>query len=323
MRKLRNKYGWLWCALILMIPVIDGCKVKRPKEVLSESQMEKLLYDYHIAKAIGEDLPYNENYKKQLYINYVFQKHGTTEEVFDSSMVWYTRHTDVLVKVYGKVNKLLKNQQQDVDRLMALHDKRPKKSASGDSIDVWAEQHVYVLTGYLLNNKITFSLPSDENFKKQDSLSWEVRYRFFHTEPDSTVMAVMAIQIVYNNDSVVSAIKKVVASGKESIGLKSDSLEIKEIRGFIYSPKRDTLEKGLLLLDSIVLMRYHRANDTIPGIETEKGKLDKEKLKEEEKPVTSSQPIQPEKEKPEEQNQRRIERPRPSATKTDSKKEEK
>ncbi|KAA6304496.1 hypothetical protein EZS27_043857, partial [termite gut metagenome] len=56
---------------------------------------------------------------------------------------------------------------------------------------------------------------------------------------------------------------------------------------------------------------------------TEKGKLDKEKLKEEEKPVTSSQPIQPEKEKPEEQNQRRIERPRPSATKTDSKKEEK
>ncbi|KAA6322017.1 hypothetical protein EZS27_028404, partial [termite gut metagenome] len=72
-----------------------------------------------------------------------------------------------------------------------------------------------------------------------------------------------------------------------------------------------------LLLDSIVLMRYHHVNDTISGIE-----IENEKLKEEEKPVTSSQPIQPEKEKPEEQNQRRIERPRPSATKTDSKKDE-
>ncbi|KAA6305879.1 hypothetical protein EZS27_042467, partial [termite gut metagenome] len=195
---MKNKYGWLWCALILMMPIIDGCKVKRPKEVLSESQMEKLLYDYHITKAIGEDLPYNENYKKQLYINYVFQKHGTTEEVFDSSMVWYTRHTDVLVKVYGKVNKLLKNQQQDVDRLIALHDRKPQKSASGDSIDAWAEQRVYVLTGYPLNNKITFSLPSDENFKKRDSLSWEVRYRFFNSEfVDSTVIAVMSMQIVY------------------------------------------------------------------------------------------------------------------------------
>ncbi|KAA6322852.1 hypothetical protein EZS27_027653, partial [termite gut metagenome] len=168
------------------------------------------------------------------------------------------------------------------------------------------------------------SLPSDENFKKRDSLSWEVRYRFFNSEfVDSTVIAVMSMQIVYNNDSVVSAIKKVLTSGKESIGLKSDSLDIKEIRGFIYSPKRDTLEKDLLLLDSIVLMRYHHVNDTISEIEIENEKLDKEKLKEDEKPATSSQPIQPEKEKSEEQNQRRIERPRPSATKTDSKKEEK
>ena len=48
---------------------------------------------------MGDNLPYNENYKKVLYTDAVFNKYGTTKAVFDSSMVWYTRNMEVLAKV--------------------------------------------------------------------------------------------------------------------------------------------------------------------------------------------------------------------------------
>ena len=58
---------------------VAGCKVKRPSDVISESKMENLLYDYHVAKSMGDNLPYSENYKKALYIDAVFKKYGTTQ----------------------------------------------------------------------------------------------------------------------------------------------------------------------------------------------------------------------------------------------------
>jgi hypothetical protein len=64
-------------------------------------------------------------------------------------------------------------------------------------------------------------------------------------------------------------VKKIVTSGTASIGLKSVTLDIKEIRQFIYFSKLDTLERGLLL-DSFVLMRHHHAEDTIPGLGNKK-----------------------------------------------------
>ena len=68
---------------------------------------------------MGDNLPYSENYKKALYIDAVFTKYGTTKAVFDSYMVWYTRNTEVLSKIYEKVKKRLKDQQDEVNHLIA------------------------------------------------------------------------------------------------------------------------------------------------------------------------------------------------------------
>ena len=69
-----------------------SCGKKVPEEIIQPQAMENLLYDYHLATTMSADLPYDENYKKQAYLAYVFQKHGVTEAEFDSSMVWYSRH---------------------------------------------------------------------------------------------------------------------------------------------------------------------------------------------------------------------------------------
>jgi hypothetical protein len=313
MKILKNRYDWRH--ILIFILLIGGCREKRPEEVLSETQMEKLLYDYHVAKAISEDLPYNDNYKKQLYVDYVFEKHKVTEAIFDSSMVWYTRHTEVLAKIYEKINKRFKNQQEKIDRLIDLRSGKSKMSAIGDSVDIWTGQRVSFLTGYPLNNKITFLFLSDKNFEKRDSLLWQAHYRFFDSKPaDSAMLALMSLQIVYDNDSVVSMVKKVLISGKERIGLKSDTHNIKELRGFIYFPKKDTLERKLLL-DSLALMRYHHANDTVSKIKNDTV-AEKRQAEIEKESIPLSQPVQQERKKPEEFNQRRIEKSHPAAIKT-------
>ncbi|KAB4403140.1 DUF4296 domain-containing protein, partial [Bacteroides thetaiotaomicron] len=95
---MKSRFRFHLCCVCMLALAIAGCKVKRPDDVISESKMENLLYDYHLAKSMGDNLPYNENYKKTLYLDAVFKKYGTTEAVFDSSLVWYTRNTEVLSK---------------------------------------------------------------------------------------------------------------------------------------------------------------------------------------------------------------------------------
>ena len=261
---MKKNFRFQWCILCLLIIFATGCKVKRPSEVLPESTMENLLYDYHIAKAMGDNLPYNENYKKVLYTDAVFNKYGTTKAVFDSSMVWYTRNMEVLAKVYEKVSKRLKTQQNAINQLIAIRDKKPMTSAPGDSIDVWAWQRMKRLTGMPTDDKLTFVLPSDSNFKERDTLIWKVRYQFLENGPDTTLAALMAMQILFENDSIISGTQKVVNSGIQSICLQSDTLgTIKEVKGFIYYPKEKTPQT--LVLDQITLMRYH-SNDTLKAV---------------------------------------------------------
>ncbi len=251
-----------WCSVVLLAFSLTACKVKRPETVLPDAKMENVLYDYHIAKAMGEEVPYNENYKRVLYIESVFKKYGITQADFDSSMVWFSRNPEVLTKIYEKVNVRLKSERDGINHLIALRDNKPKESLAGDSIDVWIWQHIYQLTGMPLDNKIAFTLPADVNFHDRDTLRWSVRFRFRNGVPDSTHAPLMAMQVLYEkNDSVISAIRKIRNKGTETITLFADTLgAIKEIRGFIYYPQQKSPQS--LLADRISLMRYH-ATDSL------------------------------------------------------------
>lgn len=299
---------------MLVLLILSGCKVKRPKEVISETTMEQLLYDYHIAKAMGEGLSYNENYKKVLYVEDVFQKYGTTEAVFDSSMVWYTRNTNVLSKIYEKVNKRLKDELGQVKKLIAIRDNKPVMSDAGDSIDVWFLERIYHLTGYPLNNRISFNLPSDNNFFDRDTLSWEMRYRFLGHEPDSSNAPFMAMHIIYENDSIISAMKQILKSGVDTLRLQSDTLgAIKEIKGFVYynSPNDST---GNLWIDHVSLMRYHSRDSLfVNKTDTLSTIVEKEEIKAEPETPKVSEPAANQPEELPLDGSRRIERARPSA----------
>lgn len=254
---MKSKLKFHLCLICMFLLTVTGCKVRRPDSVIPESKMENLLYDYHLAKAMGDNLPYNENYKKALYLDAVFNKYGTTEAVFDSSLVWYTRNTEILSKIYERVSKRLKSQQDEINHLIALRDNKPKMSEPGDSIDVWPWKRLIRLTGKEMNNRYAFELSADSNFKDRDTLIWEVRYKFLNPmRPDSMRSVMMAMQVIYEKDTL-NRVETISKSGRYKIRLVADTLgAMKEIKGFIYYPMLGE-NGGTLLADHFTLTRFH------------------------------------------------------------------
>lgn len=254
------------CVVCMLLLVVAGCKVKRPSDVIPETEMENLLYDYHLAKSMGDNLSHTENYKKTLYLDAIFKKHGTTEAIFDSSLVWYARNTETFSKICERVKKRLRAQQEEINALIALRDKKPKMTQSGDSIDVWAWARMLRLTGGITNSQYTFVLPVDTNYKERDTLVWEARYHFLEPRcPDSLRYAAMAMQIIYEKDTV-SSWELVGTAGTHMVRLYADTLgAMKEVRGFIYYPNNGKQKAGALLADRFKLMRYHCTDSLSPA----------------------------------------------------------
>ncbi len=260
------KQGIWWGVMALLAFSLASCRVKRPDTVLPDAKLEAVLYDYHIAKSMSEQVPYDEGYKRVLYLESVFRKHGITEAQFDTSMVWLARHPETLRDIYERVNERLKAEKKQVENLIALRDNKPKESQPGDSIDVWAWERVYHLTGLPLSNLVSFDLPSDPNFMEGDTLRWNVRFRFIGGNGpgagDSLYAPVMALQVLYANDSLIHDLRRINRPGLETLCLNADTLgQIEKVSGFVYYPRQ--LSGRVLLADSVSLMRYHAKNDSI------------------------------------------------------------
>ena len=308
--KRNNRLQCYALAAFLMLAV-SACRVERPDMVLSDAQMENVLYDYHLAKALAEGTPRTEDYKRVLYVQAVFRKHGVTQARFDSSMVWFSRHPEVLSKIYERITTRLKAEKADVEDLLALREGKPRTSAPGDSVDVWFGQRLYRLTDTPLTNKLTFSLPSDSNFRDRDTLRWQVRFLFSGAVFDSVAAPVMSLSLRYKNDSVVSALRKVCGAGEYSITLQGDTLgALEEVGGFVYYPAGDG---RILLLDRISLMRYHCA-DTLASAAADTLKAEPENTagKPEKEPVKVEKPANAEPEKKPDAAPRM--RPKPSSS---------
>ena len=257
------KKWFQWCCVAVWLCALAACRVERPETVFSNDRMETILYDFHLAKAMGEELSYDERYKQTLYREAVFRKHGITEAEFDSSMVWYARHPEVLAGIYEHIREKLRTQKDYIDNLIAERDNKPKASLPGDSVDVWMWEDIYQLSGTPLDNKLTFMLLPDTNFHDRDTLRWNVRFRFLaHGSQDSLDAPVMAMQVHYKNgDSIVTGLCKILADTVGTVMLTADTLgKMSRISGFIYYPVQSVPRP--LLLDQISLMRYH-ATDTL------------------------------------------------------------
>ena len=246
------KFRW---TLIACLALLTSCGKEIPDEIIQPSKMERVLYDYHLTLGMSEN---SKNTEKEARKNYVFQKHGITSAEFDSSMVWYTRESKELMSIYENLNKRFKREYEHVERLLESREEANTRSfASGDTVDVWMKEDILWFTKAPLNNRLTFEIKADSTFHPRDAFNWNMNY-YFMAEGE----AIMGLNVIYENDSVIGMTKSITESGPQSIYLHTDSAyNIKALNGFIYVPENQTKQPNILL-HKIDLTRYHMPEPT-------------------------------------------------------------
>lgn len=246
------KFRW---TLIACLALLTSCGKEIPDEIIQPNKMEKVLYDYHLNLGMSEN---SKNTEKEARKNYIFQKHGITSAEFDSSMVWYTRESKELMSIYENLNKRFKREYEHVERLLESREEANTRSfASGDTVDIWMKEDILWFTKAPLNNRLTFEIKADSTFHPRDAFNWNMNY-YFMAEGE----AIMGLNVIYENDSVIGMTKSITESGPQSIYLHTDSAyNIKALNGFIYVPENQTNQPNILL-HKIDLTRFHMPEPT-------------------------------------------------------------
>lgn len=247
----------------MMLCGLFGCGKKVPKDVIQPQAMEDLLYDYHLATTLSADLPYNENYKKEAYLAYVFKKHHVTEAEFDSSMVWYSRHSDEMTTIYQNLQKRMETTAEQLKKQTIRHSGEVSVSLSGDTVDLWQDRTLYWLTAYGLTNKLTFDLKADTSFHEKDRLVWEADFSFL-PKGKTSGRVVMGVNLTFSNDSTQGMTRVVSMSGMQRLVITPDSaFKYKNVTGFMYYTGE---EETSVLVSRIQLMRYRTPEHLLPVV---------------------------------------------------------
>lgn len=255
---------------ILTCYLLAACTVGVPSNVIQPQKMENLLYDYHLMQSMANELTSSEQYKRKQYEQYVFDKHRVSEAQFDSSLVWYMRHTRELEIIYKNLTKRYTDQKEALANHIPPYEREKTISPVGDTVNVWNDFRLMRLTTSPIANKLTFEMKADSNFHKRDSIVWKMNFRFLGDT--ARAHAVMGLTMICNQDTIGQSIN-ITHSGTHSLSLVCDSdYTLKNIYGHVYYylrhqdlsmddinyPDDKVLPVGDLLLSDIEFMRYHR-----------------------------------------------------------------
>ena len=241
---------------LLLVLMCVSCEVRRPKGIIAPEVLEAILYDYHLAQIMANDAT-GLQYKKKLYAEYVFKKHGCTQAEFDSSMVWYARNPKHMYDVYASLCNR-------IDAELAMMEQEELVAASltaipmeGDTVDLWNGIRIELLSATPYKNKLYFECDADSTFVTGDSIVLSMNSRFIACDSTVTQQAYMAMLLEYEDSASVSNGYNVV-DGAHTLTFNRDSERaIKSIRAFVYYTDDDSLCSSRLLLGNIKLLRIH------------------------------------------------------------------
>lgn len=253
-----KRTGLRFCIVFLVVCFMVSCGKQIPGDIIQPAEMENLLYDYHLAITMGNDLSYDEKYKNELYKDFVFKKHGVTDAQFDSSMVWYTRHAKELTEIYRNLQKRFEMAEEQMRSQLNKRSGQIEVSLSGDSVDVWSDRDLYWLTSSPLTNKLVFDLKADTTFHSQDALVLSADFNFMSSDKNASPVIVASVNAVFKNDSNQAVTKVIDKSGFYELVLAPDStFEYKGVKGFIYFKNADSTDASALIRN-IKLLRYRK-----------------------------------------------------------------
>lgn len=93
-------------AFIFILVCFSCTKTTSPKAVLSEEQMVSILFDIQLTEGKVSSLPVTFDSSQVLYSlmeKDIFLKHGVSDSVFTSSMLYYLEDAGKMDRIYARV----------------------------------------------------------------------------------------------------------------------------------------------------------------------------------------------------------------------------
>lgn len=141
--KLKINSYILFCIAVCLVSACSG----PPSYVLSEKQMEDVLYDLYLAESeIKQNQPVfrQDSLLKEQLLQSVFDKNRIYKQEFDTSLVWYNSNLDR----YIKINERLEQRYTDeIARLRAEVDKTQAQVSNVDSSYIY-HSYPFTLSAY-------------------------------------------------------------------------------------------------------------------------------------------------------------------------------
>lgn len=259
--------GMLVAVLLLFVGLVS-CKPSLPHDILSKGKMTDILYDYHIALAMAQ--ADNDNARSIAYKEAVLKKHDVTEAEFDSSMVYYMRHTELLHDVYKDLGDRMNNELVALGGSASGMGEFDNLSATGDTANVWKLSQSMVFSTFKPFNSSSFEIAVDTTFHKGDRLMLDFDAQFIYQDGMRDGVALLAVQ--FKNDSVAQQVVHVQSSMHYTVQVSDDqNLGIKSVKGyFLLSDGGFSTDMGsqttlkMMFIDHIKLIRMHQKKLEVP-----------------------------------------------------------
>lgn len=245
-------------AVMALLFCVSSCKPSLPGGVLSKGKMTDILYDYHLALAMAHMDDNGDKYREA-----VLRKHDVTSAEFDSSMVYYMRHTELLEDVYKDLTDRYNNEITAMGGSAKEGGEFANLSATGDTANVWNLATSMVFMPVKPFNSTSFDIKVDSTFHKGDRLMLDFDAQFIYQDGMRNGVAMLAVQ--FGNDSIAQRTIMIQSTQHYSVELSdADSLGIKSVKGYFMLMNDDngtgvssqtTLK--LMFLEHIKLIRMH------------------------------------------------------------------
>ena len=255
--------SWLKYCMAILVRLLCSCKPGVPRKYSQPDKMEDILYDYHIADALASDYELNhDTLQMRIYKHAILERYGCTEAEFDSSLIYYTRHTERLHKIYESLSNRLNNTAISLGASVTDMNRYGSLSSTGDTANIWNGDMSFVLMQHPAFNKYSFKLEADTTFHAGDMFRFNFDSQFIYQDGMRDAIVLLAMKLV--NDSVITRTIHVSGTNHQTIEIADDQrVGIKEIKGFfilnnhINRANENQTTLKLMIINHLTLVRMH------------------------------------------------------------------
>lgn len=248
---------------------IISCKPSLPSGIISEGDMEDIIYDYLVAQSLRNQE--TQKYNEQRMYNDILEKYDYTQAEFDSSMVYYTRHYRLINKIYQNIEERLMEKTVAMGGNVQDLNSMGNDFTSSDTTNVWNEASSLLLTQYTPYNVKQFEIVPDTTYKPGDKFILSFDNEFIVQDGRQDIVAMLAIR--FTNDSIASTVQHFSSPQHATITIGDEErLGVKSLLGFftLTSDNIAAQSTKVALARNIKLIRMHTEDPAVRTAEQAK-----------------------------------------------------